>query len=57
MFTGIVVEKGKVLAASEESLTIESWLALEGAANGDSIAVNGACLTVVERAPRSSGSP
>ncbi len=46
MFTGIVVEKGVVLAASEESLTIESWTALEGAANGDSIAVNGACLTV-----------
>jgi riboflavin synthase len=46
VFTGIVVEKGKVLEASQESLTIESWLALEGAANGDSIAVNGACLTI-----------
>ena len=46
MFTGIVVEKGRVLEASRESLAIESWLALEGAAAGDSIAVNGACLTV-----------
>ena len=46
MFTGIVAEKGTVLEASRESLTIESWLALEGAAVGDSIAVNGACLTI-----------
>ena len=46
MFTGIVAEKGRVLEASQESLTIESWLALEGAAIGDSIAVNGACLTI-----------
>ena len=46
MFTGIVVEKGKVLDASEESLVIEGWLALEGAQIGDSIAVNGACLTI-----------
>ena len=46
MFTGIVAEKGTVLEASRESLTIESWLVLEGAANGDSIAVNGACLTI-----------
>ena len=46
MFTGIVVEKGKVLDASEESLVISGWLALEGAQIGDSIAVNGACLTI-----------
>ena len=46
MFTGIVVEKGKVLEAGEGSLVIESWTALEGAAVGDSIAVNGACLTI-----------
>ena len=50
MFTGIVVEKGKVLEASQETLAIESWLALEGAAAGDSIAVNGACLTVTSMA-------
>ena len=46
MFTGIVVEKGKVLEASQESLVISGWLALEGAQIGDSIAVNGACLTI-----------
>ena len=46
MFTGIVVEKGVVLEASGGSLVIEGWLALEGAAIGDSIAVNGACLTI-----------
>lgn len=50
MFTGIVVEKGRVLEASQETLVIESWLALEGAAAGDSIAVNGACLTVTSMA-------
>lgn len=50
MFTGIVVEKGRVLEASGESLAIESWLALEGAAIGDSIAVNGACLTITSMA-------
>lgn len=48
MFTGIVVEKGRVLEASRESLTIEGWLALEGAQVGDSIAVNGACLTITQ---------
>ena len=46
MFTGIVVEKGVVLEAGGGSLVIEGWLALEGAALGDSIAVNGACLTI-----------
>ncbi|MDE2900310.1 MAG: riboflavin synthase [Chloroflexota bacterium] len=50
MFTGIVAEKGKVLEAGAETLVIESWLALEGAAVGDSIAVNGACLTITTMA-------
>ena len=50
MFTGIVVEKGRVLDASQETLTIEGWRALEGAQVGDSIAVNGACLTVTAMA-------
>ena len=39
MFTGIVVEKGKLLAAADGVLTIESWLAVEGGQVGDSIAV------------------
>lgn len=46
MFTGIVVEKGKILAVSNGVLTIEGWTALEGGQVGDSIAVNGACLTI-----------
>ena len=46
MFTGIVVEKGKLLYSAEGVFTIESWLAVEGGQIGDSIAVNGACLTI-----------
>ena len=46
MFTGIVVEMGKLLSSSDGVLTIESWLAVEGGQVGDSIAVNGACLTI-----------
>ena len=46
MFTGIVVEMGKLLSSADGVLTIESWLAVEGGQVGDSIAVNGACLTI-----------
>jgi len=46
MFTGIVEEIGKVLAASRGKLTVSAKLVLDGTATGDSIAVNGACLTV-----------
>ena len=46
MFTGIVVEKGKLLSFADGVFTIESWLAVEGGQVGDSIAVNGACLTI-----------
>ena len=46
MFTGIVVEKGKLLNSADGVFTIESWLAVEGGRVGDSIAVNGACLTI-----------
>lgn len=51
MFTGIVEEKGKVLACEELE---GSWryrigveVVAEGVSLGDSIAVNGCCLTVV----------
>ena len=51
MFTGIVEETGKVVAftrgASAWQLQIAASAALQGAAVGDSIAVNGCCLTVV----------
>ncbi len=50
MFTGIVEEKGFVAAfvpgGAAWRLEVEARLALEGTAIGDSIAVNGCCLTV-----------
>ncbi|HYH34614.1 MAG TPA: riboflavin synthase [Nocardioides sp.] len=52
MFTGIVEELGTVAAVEEQGdairLTIEARTVLEGTAPGDSISVNGCCLTVVE---------
>ncbi len=49
VFTGIVEEKGRVRARSGSRLEIESPLVLEDSGIGASIAVNGCCLTVVER--------
>jgi len=46
MFTGIIEEVGKVLTAAPGKLIISARLILEGTVAGDSIAVNGACLTV-----------
>ena len=46
MFTGIVEEIGIVRGLSPERLTVEAKKVLEGTKPGDSIAVNGACLTV-----------
>lgn len=52
MFTGIVEEKGKVLACEERDQSWRYRVAVEtvaaGVSLGDSIAVNGCCLTVVE---------
>lgn len=52
MFTGIVEELGTVEAVEEQGdairLSIRSAIVLEGTGLGDSIAVNGCCLTVVE---------
>ncbi len=47
MFTGIVEEVGAIRAASPHGLIIDAQTVLEGAHLGDSIAVNGACLTLV----------
>ena len=44
MFTGIVRERGRVVSFEDGRLVVESSL---GAAVGDSVSVNGACLTVV----------
>jgi len=46
MFTGIVEEIGMVRGISLGRLTIEAKKVLEGIKPGDSIAINGACLTV-----------
>jgi len=47
MFTGIVEEVGIVKETSRDRLTFETHKLLEGTKVGDSIAVNGVCLTVV----------
>jgi riboflavin synthase len=53
MFTGIVEELGTVAAVEDQGdairLTIRAATVLEDAGLGDSIAVNGCCLTVAER--------
>jgi len=58
MFTGIVEERGRVVSVRETARAIELVLALRrcsrGLKKGDSLAVNGCCLTVA--APRRSGS-
>jgi riboflavin synthase len=46
MFTGIVEEIGIVKSLQSGRLTISATVILKGAKQGDSIAVNGACLTV-----------
>ncbi|WP_208027835.1 riboflavin synthase [Rhabdothermincola sediminis] len=48
MFTGIVEELGTVIARNGADLRIRAREVLAGAGLGDSIAVNGCCLTVVE---------
>lgn len=51
MFTGLVEEKGMVVRVQPSSsglrLTVEAHVVTEGTAVGDSIAVNGVCLTAV----------
>jgi riboflavin synthase len=53
MFTGIVEELGTVAAVEAQSdavrLTVSATTVLEDARPGDSISVNGCCLTVAER--------
>ena len=49
MFTGIVEEVGVVASLNGPRLTLWAHTVMEGMNLGDSIAVNGACLTVVAR--------
>src|SRR5258708_1223467 len=60
MFTGIVAATGRIKKAERRKgglrLTVGAGtLQLRDVAIGDSIAVNGVCLTVVARAPKSFG--
>lgn len=57
MFTGIIEELGTVerieRTADAARFTIRGPLVVDGAGHGDSISVNGVCLTVVEQTPES----
>lgn len=46
MFTGIVEETGKIKGVYPDNMVIKARKVLEGTSLGDSIAVNGVCLTV-----------
>ncbi|MCJ7763920.1 MAG: riboflavin synthase [Dehalococcoidales bacterium] len=46
MFTGIVAEVGRVVSVSSKRLAVTASKVMDRMGNGDSIAVNGACLTV-----------
>ena len=48
MFTGIIEELGKVQEIKSNKITVECGTVIQDAKLGDSIAVNGVCLTVVE---------
>jgi riboflavin synthase len=52
MFTGLIEERGTITAIEQlpdaVRLTVSGSTALQGAQQGDSIAVSGVCLTVVE---------
>lgn len=55
MFTGIVEEKGRVraltISGSSGQIRVKASVVLNGTKLGDSIAVNGVCLTVVSLEP------
>jgi len=48
MFTGIVEETGTVKSVNRQRMTLSAHTILQGTAPGDSISINGACLTVIE---------
>ena len=52
MFTGIVEETGSVARLEPRRLTVKAEKVLEGLKLGDSISINGTCLTVVELGPQ-----
>ena len=48
MFTGITEEKGKIQSIGNDYIIVKCSKVLEGSNIGDSIAVNGVCLTLTE---------
>ena len=48
MFTGIIEELGKIQTITQNRITIQAKTILENTKLGDSIAVNGVCLTVTK---------
>jgi riboflavin synthase len=48
MFTGIVEELGTVIARRRDRLVVRGPVAASDAASGDSVAIDGVCLTVAE---------
>ena len=53
MFTGIVEEVGAVVEVRPGGFSINASKVLEGLSVGDSVSVNGACLTATEHGPES----
>ena len=53
MFTGIIEELGSVVALHGKTLSIRCSLVQDDLKIGDSIAVNGVCLTIVKFSPQS----
>jgi len=52
MFTGIIEELGKIQEIKSNKITVECGTVIEDAKLGDSIAVNGVCLTVTTLLPK-----
>ncbi|MEA2932046.1 MAG: riboflavin synthase [Actinomycetota bacterium] len=51
MFTGLIEELGRFVRSDDHRFTFSATTVLEDAAIGDSISVNGCCLTVVALSP------
>jgi riboflavin synthase len=51
VFTGLIEERGRLRHRLDHRFTFEAAIVLDGTHLGDSIAVNGCCLTVVDLTP------
>ena len=48
MFSGIIEEKGRILSIDAHTLVIYANKILQNLKKGESISVNGACLTIID---------